>query len=83
MPYRPSLHLLWEVSIFRVLWIALLPVLHGLEILYVYGFLPLVNGSASALQLGGQIMDYWISFATSLDPNDGRGSQRKRNHLNI
>jgi hypothetical protein len=22
------------------------------------------------------MIDYWVSFATSLDPNDGKGSQR-------
>jgi len=27
------------------------------------------------------MMDYWISFATSLDPNDGLGSQRKPRSL--
>jgi acetylcholinesterase len=23
------------------------------------------------------MIDYWVSFATSLDPNDGRGNARK------
>ncbi|KAJ6593808.1 hypothetical protein B0H19DRAFT_918525, partial [Mycena capillaripes] len=27
-------------------------------------------------KLGTQMMDYWISFATSLNPNDGLGSAR-------
>jgi hypothetical protein len=28
------------------------------------------------VMLGTQMIDYWLSFATSLDPNDGLGSSR-------
>ncbi|KAF7350372.1 Carboxylic ester hydrolase [Mycena venus] len=31
---------------------------------------------ASAIALATQMIDYWVSFATSLDPNDGLGSNR-------
>lgn len=34
------------------------------------------NGTSSAETLSVNMLDYWISFATSSDPNDGRGSQR-------
>ncbi|KAJ6607863.1 Alpha/Beta hydrolase protein [Mycena sp. CBHHK59/15] len=35
---------------------------------------PRAQGPADAVVLGTQMMDYWIAFATSLDPNDGRGA---------
>jgi hypothetical protein len=47
---------------------------HGSEVLFVYGLPP--NATLSSATLSLQIIDYWISFATSLDPNDGRGSLR-------
>jgi hypothetical protein len=49
-------------------------VAHTAEIPYVYGLPP---SDSKAQCLSQQMMDYWISFATSLDPNDGLGSQRK------
>ncbi|KAI0068784.1 esterase 1 [Artomyces pyxidatus] len=49
-------------------------VTHGLELLYVYGVVALTTGPPATLSL--QMMDYWISFATSLDPNDGKGTPR-------
>ncbi|KAJ6583766.1 esterase 1 [Mycena sp. CBHHK59/15] len=53
-----------------------LGVYHGLELYYIYGVLPELNSPAASVTLGTQMMDYWISFATSLDPNDGLGSER-------
>ncbi|KAK0205537.1 esterase 1 [Desarmillaria ectypa] len=53
-----------------------LGVSHGSEIPFVYGTLGSPNQSASANALSVAIIDYWVSFATSLDPNDGRGSSR-------
>ncbi|KAJ7576719.1 extracellular triacylglycerol lipase precursor [Mycena floridula] len=50
-----------------------LGVVHGSEIPFVYGS---VNTSASAQQLSSVMIDYWVSFATSLDPNDGKGIPR-------
>jgi acetylcholinesterase len=41
----------------------------------VFGYVSLGGDSAEA-RLSVAMMDYWISFASSLDPNDGRGSQR-------
>ncbi|KAF5350557.1 hypothetical protein D9756_008575 [Leucocoprinus leucothites] len=32
--------------------------------------------SPSALKLSATMIDYWVSFATSLNPNDGKGLQR-------
>ncbi|KAF7341174.1 Carboxylic ester hydrolase [Mycena venus] len=49
---------------------------HALDLYYLFGWLPSVNGTAAAEGLSVQMMDYWISFATSLDPNDGRGATR-------
>ncbi|KAJ6586827.1 esterase 1 [Mycena vulgaris] len=53
-----------------------LGVYHGLELYYVYGVLPEVDALPASVVLGTPMMDYWISFATSLDPNDGLGSKR-------
>jgi carboxylesterase type B len=50
-------------------------VTHGAEIAYVHGS---VDPSDSAGQtFSNVVMDYWISFTVSLDPNDGRGSERE------
>lgn len=54
--------------------IPLWAVFHASEVGFVYGHPP--NGTASAVQLSEIMMDYWISFATSLDPNDGHGVSR-------
>ncbi|KAJ7059294.1 extracellular triacylglycerol lipase precursor [Mycena amicta] len=47
---------------------------HGSEIFWVYGA-PLVISPAS-VALSHIMTDYWISFATSLTPNDGLGVPR-------
>ncbi|KAL1702610.1 Alpha/Beta hydrolase protein [Schizophyllum commune] len=49
-------------------------VAHSSNVLYQFG-----TEAANSLEdaaLAMSIMDYWLSFATSLDPNDGSGSQR-------
>lgn len=46
---------------------ALVP--HGSEIAYVFG------GTTDS-SLSNIMMDYWLSFASSLTPNDGRGTER-------
>ncbi|KAJ7584694.1 extracellular triacylglycerol lipase precursor [Mycena floridula] len=50
---------------------------HSSEVLFVYGGVA-VNASApvEARQLSSVMVDYWVSFATSLDPNDGKGIPR-------
>lgn len=53
----------------------LLPVTHATEIFYVYD--TLANPTPTAITISGIMMDYWISFAASLDPNDNHGSQRE------
>jgi len=50
-----------------------LGVYHSSEIPYVYGAPPAVP---SSIKLSSIMIDYWVSFATSLDPNDGRGNPR-------
>ena len=42
---------------------------------FVYGAPP--DKSPSAVGLSENMIDYWVSFATSLDPNDGHGTPRK------
>ncbi|TFK31314.1 esterase 1 [Crucibulum laeve] len=49
-------------------------VAHGSEVLFVYGAPS--DRSAAALQLSSQMINYWVSFATSLTPNDGLGVPR-------
>ncbi|EEB93867.1 hypothetical protein MPER_07425, partial [Moniliophthora perniciosa FA553] len=54
-----------------------LGVVHSSDINYLFGFASLPPSfipSPSAAQVSEQIIDYWVSFATSLDPNDGLGS---------
>lgn len=48
---------------------------HGSEVTFVFGAPP--DHSAPALHLSSMMIDYWVSFATSLDPNDGLGGARK------
>ncbi|KAJ7507021.1 esterase 1 [Mycena galericulata] len=51
-----------------------LGVLHGAEITYVYGDPP--DTSPPSILLSRTMTDYWVSFATSLTPNDGLGVPR-------
>jgi len=51
-----------------------LGVSHESEIPYVYGTVE--NPTESDSVLSTAMIDYWVSFATSLDPNDGKGSPR-------
>ncbi|OBZ76232.1 Lipase 2 [Grifola frondosa] len=57
---------------------ASLGITHSDEIPYVYGETASANSSSPAGILSTEMMDYWISFAVSLDPNDGRGSNRPK-----
>jgi carboxylesterase type B len=47
---------------------------HGSEVPFVYG-VPSDN-SASARRISSIMIDYWVSFANCLDPNDGHGNPR-------
>ncbi|KAI4521186.1 alpha/beta-hydrolase [Schizophyllum commune Loenen D] len=49
-------------------------VAHSSNVLYQFGTETAASPEDAALATS--IMDYWLSFATSLDPNDGLGSQR-------
>ncbi|KAG6809174.1 hypothetical protein H0H92_001307 [Tricholoma furcatifolium] len=51
-----------------------LGVSHGSEVSYVYG--APTTATASSLTLSSLMIEYWVSFATSLDPNDGHGVPR-------
>jgi hypothetical protein len=52
------------------------PVTHSTDLAFLYG---LLYGSISPEvdTFIIQMIDYWVSFATSLNPNDGLGSQRE------
>ncbi|KAJ6625127.1 esterase 1 [Mycena sp. CBHHK59/15] len=47
---------------------------HASEVLFVYGAPS--DPSASALTISRLMVDYWVSFASSLTPNDGLGIPR-------
>ncbi|KAL5511073.1 hypothetical protein ACEPAH_4288 [Sanghuangporus vaninii] len=47
-----------------------LGVYHGSEVSYVFGA---PSNGPNSVALAEIIIDYWVSFATSLDPNDGKG----------
>ncbi|KAK0460661.1 extracellular triacylglycerol lipase precursor [Desarmillaria tabescens] len=49
---------------------------HASEIDFVYGKLNSSSEPASSMLLSEMMIDYWVSFATSLDPNDGLGTSR-------
>ncbi|KAK0460654.1 extracellular triacylglycerol lipase precursor [Desarmillaria tabescens] len=49
---------------------------HTSEIDFVYGKLNSSSEPASSMLLSEMMIDYWVSFATSLDPNDGLGTSR-------
>ncbi|KAF9472628.1 alpha/beta-hydrolase [Pholiota conissans] len=51
-----------------------LGVAHTSEISYVFN--QLINKTPTAQALSITMQDYWLSFVTSLTPNDGRGSKR-------
>lgn len=53
-----------------------LGVAHNTEVPFVYGSVITLNQPPSANALSVAMIDYWLSFATSLDPNDGLGSPR-------
>ncbi|KAK0224109.1 extracellular triacylglycerol lipase precursor [Armillaria fumosa] len=55
---------------------AALGVTHGTELLFVFGSVGTLGQPAAANALSIAMIDYWVSFATSLDPNDGHGSPR-------
>lgn len=52
---------------------------HSSELDYVFN--TLVNKTPTAIALSRNIQDYWLSFVTSLTPNDGRGARRKCMHI--
>lgn len=65
-------------------------VCHGCEVQFVFGQVPPTgpnnippslpaygNADEAARNLSTIMMDYWISFTVSLDPNDGKGIQRQ------
>jgi Carboxylesterase family len=47
---------------------------HGAEIPYIFGNTP--DPSPEGQELKTIMMDYWISFTVSSDPNDGKGIER-------
>ncbi|KAK0205564.1 esterase 1 [Desarmillaria ectypa] len=49
---------------------------HGSEIPFIYRTLNSSTEPESSILLSEMMVDYWVSFATSLDPNDGLGMSR-------
>jgi carboxylesterase type B len=52
-----------------------LGVYHASELPYLFSDLA-KSGSPNTAQLSRVMLDYWISFAVSLTPNDGKGTTR-------
>lgn len=46
---------------------------HLAELPYIFGT---IDTPSYAKELSSLMIDYWVSFATSLDPNDGKGLRR-------
>ena len=46
---------------------------HGADVAYVFGYAAAL-GSGPVAALSRNIMDYWISFTVSSNPNDRRGN---------
>ncbi|KAK7042228.1 carboxylic ester hydrolase [Favolaschia claudopus] len=53
-----------------------LGVAHLSEIPYVYGDITVAGNGTGPGTLSEIMQDYWLSFATSLNPNDGKGASR-------
>jgi len=51
-----------------------LGVSHASEIPYLFPDLAKKNEQSSTTRLSRVMLDYWISFAVSLTPNDGKGT---------
>ncbi|KAJ7788398.1 esterase 1 [Mycena olivaceomarginata] len=60
-----------------------LGVTHTADLLYLFGLNTVFGRPPSAVMLGTQMIDYWLSFATSLDPNDGLGSSLYHKFTNV
>jgi len=52
-----------------------LGVFHSSELFYLFRDMS-KNGPPKSAQLSRAMLDYWISFAVSLTPNDGKGTKR-------
>ena len=50
-----------------------LGVYHTVELQYLFGNLS-TSGPPKVASFTRSMMDYWISFATTLNPNDGKGT---------
>ncbi|KAG7445319.1 alpha/beta-hydrolase [Guyanagaster necrorhizus] len=57
-------------------WAPYFGVTHSAELEFIYGELDSSTEPASSILLGEMMVDYWVSFSTSLDPNDGLGTSR-------
>jgi acetylcholinesterase len=51
-----------------------LGVTHTMELPYLFGDLAKKNVPSNTAWLSRVMLDYWISFAVSLTPNDGKGT---------
>ncbi|KAK1219397.1 hypothetical protein PQX77_017922 [Marasmius sp. AFHP31] len=61
-----------SVSISNPTYMFALPVTHAVDLPYVFRNVT----RATDVSLSRLMIDYWVSFATSLDPNDGKGFSR-------
>ena len=59
-----------------------LGVFHSSELAYLFGNSP-AGGSPKSARLSRAMLDFWISFAVSLTPNDGKGTRSAFCHVSI
>ena len=53
---------------------------HGADVAYVFGYAAAL-GSGPVAALSRNIMDYWISFTVSSNPNDRRGNATSKSKV--
>ena len=57
-------------------------VFHSVELNYLFGGLA-KSGPPKVARLSRAMLDYWISFAVSLTPNDGKGTNSTLRYASI
>ncbi|KAK0195880.1 hypothetical protein F5146DRAFT_997378 [Armillaria mellea] len=65
-----------HMSASRLSWETMISVLHTSESYFVYGLSGMLHESVSSNVLSKMMVYYWVSFSTSLDPNDDLGAFR-------
>ncbi|KAH9916614.1 Alpha/Beta hydrolase protein [Epithele typhae] len=76
LPFTSTAPKAFKVAVTKLLDLYPSPVAHKAEVPYVYGEDKLESSNVDIQLLSSAMLDYWLSFATSLTPNDGKGTPR-------